>query len=248
MLTFQKYFQDKNFAKFSLLKDAFRAVDKDKNGVLGPDEVAEAMASLEIPVDKKIVHRLMSRCDNPQEMTIQDFKNLLWVDDTMETYIDDRKNRRAGGQTVEKKYLWTRIQQKVDSKFMGSINDTLEADKRDTGRLHPRLDYNFSSVSYDILSFGERVYDPPREHVTVPVKSRPRFFDAPAPHGRRVAYDRGDTPYNITSLESPRVPTAEVVKPATASYAAPVRIVTFARVQASELPTQQGHMLTKTVV
>ena len=96
MLTFQKYFQDKNFAKFSLLKDAFRAVDKDKNGVLGPDEVAEAMASLEIPVDKKIVHRLMSRCDNPQEMTIQDFKNLLWVDDTMETYIDDRKNRRAG--------------------------------------------------------------------------------------------------------------------------------------------------------
>ena len=32
LLQFQKYFQDKNFAKFSLLKDAFRHADKDKNG------------------------------------------------------------------------------------------------------------------------------------------------------------------------------------------------------------------------
>ena len=39
LLTFQKYFQDKNFAKFSLLKDAFRAVDKDKNGA---EELSEA--------------------------------------------------------------------------------------------------------------------------------------------------------------------------------------------------------------
>jgi hypothetical protein len=27
---------------------------------------------------------------------MQEFKDLLWIDDTMETYIDDRKNRRAG--------------------------------------------------------------------------------------------------------------------------------------------------------
>lgn len=96
LLTFQKFFQDKNFAKFSRLKDAFRDVDKDKNGVLGPEEVGMAMASLDIPIDKNIIDRLMSRCDDPEQMSMQEFKDLLWIDDTMETYIDDRKNRRAG--------------------------------------------------------------------------------------------------------------------------------------------------------
>jgi hypothetical protein len=38
----------------------------------------------------------MSRCADPEGMTMQEFKDLLWIDDTMETYIDDRKNRRAG--------------------------------------------------------------------------------------------------------------------------------------------------------
>ena len=96
LLTFQKFFQDKNFAKFSALKDAFRDVDKDKNGVLGPKEVGMAMAALDIPIDRNIIDRLMSRCDDPEQMSMQEFKELLWIDDTMSTYIDDRKNRRAG--------------------------------------------------------------------------------------------------------------------------------------------------------
>ena len=77
-------------------QDAFRDVDKDKNGVLQPEEVGMAMASLDIPIDKRIIERLMSRCEDPTQMTMQEFKDLLWIDDTMETYIDDRKNRRAG--------------------------------------------------------------------------------------------------------------------------------------------------------
>ena len=38
----------------------------------------------------------MSRCENPEQMSMQEFKDLLWIDDTMSVYIDDRKNRRAG--------------------------------------------------------------------------------------------------------------------------------------------------------
>ena len=64
----------KNLTKFKKLKDAFRNVDVDKNGVLGPDEVAEAMASLDIPVDKRLVDHLMSRCDDHTSMSLMDFK------------------------------------------------------------------------------------------------------------------------------------------------------------------------------
>ena len=75
-LQFQKMFQCKNLTKFKKLKDAFRNVDVDKNGVLGPDEVAEAMASLDIPVDKRLVDHLMSRCDDHTSMSLMDFKVL----------------------------------------------------------------------------------------------------------------------------------------------------------------------------
>jgi len=64
-----------------------------------------------------------------------------------------------------------------------------------------------------------------------------------------VAYDRGDTPYNVMSLESPRVVTGDgQATQANLSYAAPVRLVTFSRVHNGELPVQAGHMLSKTVV
>jgi hypothetical protein len=249
LLQFQKYFQAKNGAKFSQLRDAFRDVDQDKNGALGPDEIAMAMGNLGIPVDKRLVDRLMSRCQDPTQMTMVEFKDLLWIDDSMETYIDDRKNRRAGTSgTTGYKYLWTRIRPTVDSKFVGCLNDTFEADKKDSGTTRLRLDQNFSSVSYDILSFGDKIYNPPPDKVTVPVKQRPRFFDPPASAGRRVAYDRGDTPYNITSLESPRIPSDETITQATKTSDAPVRLSTFSRVHHGELPTQMGHMLSKTVV
>ena len=39
-------------------------------------------------------------------------------------------------------YLWTRILPKPDSKFVGCLNDTLEADKIEAGNLAPRLDGN----------------------------------------------------------------------------------------------------------
>ena len=249
LLQFQKYFQAKNGAKFSQLRDAFRDVDQDKNGALGPDEIAMAMGNLGVPVDKRLVDRLMSRCQDPTQMTMVEFKDLLWIDDSMETYIDDRKNMRAGTSgTTGYKYLWTRIRPTVDSKFVGCLNDTFEADKKDSGTTRLRLDQNFSSVSYDILSFGDKIYNPPPDKVTVPVKQRPRFFDPPASAGRRVAYDRGDTPYNITSLESPRIPSDETITQATKTSDAPVRLSTFSRVHHGELPTQMGHMLSKTVV
>jgi predicted metalloprotease with PDZ domain len=50
------------------------------------------------------------RCENPENMSMQEFKTLLWADDSMTTYIDDRKNRRAGTMPQSTyKHLWTRI-------------------------------------------------------------------------------------------------------------------------------------------
>jgi len=249
-LQFQKMFQCKNLTKFKKLKDAFRNVDVDKNGVLGPDEVAEAMASLDIPVDKRLVDHLMSRCDDQTSMSLMDFKDLLWVDDTLETYIDDRKNRKArGALQTGCKYLWTRILPKPDSKFVGCLNDTLEADKIEAGNLAPRLDGNFSSVNYNPINFSYQLYQPPPQYRDQAVhRLRPGFFDAPPPAGRRVAYDRGYTPYNMISLESPRLSTSEAKSPTYVSYSPPVRLSTFSRIHAGETPTQLGHMLSKTVV
>ena len=180
---------------------------------------------------------------------------------------------------------------------------------------------NFSSVNYNPINFAYRLYQPPPQYRDQTVhRLRPGFFDAPPPRGRRVAYDRGDTPYdpksrfvharcvfvrpapctmrdceeipwvktgrhlmrshvcryNMISLESPRLSTSEAKSPTYVSYSPPVRLSTFSRIHAGapifcvlakdrlnawtkryiltfpdepgEMPTQLGHMLSKTVV
>ena len=49
------------------------------------------------------------------------------------------------------RYLWTRILPKPDSKFVGCLNDTLEADKIEAGNLAPRLDGN-AATNPSVLS------------------------------------------------------------------------------------------------
>eukprot|EP00960_Hanusia_phi_P030881 748911-Hanusia_phi.AAC.2 len=224
---FQAVFQNKNAAKFSLMSKAFRSgeisenvvdlcpcgslfgvmcadliviVDADKNGILGRSEIVQMMQSLDIPAEEKIVDRLMSKCSSSVGMTIQDFRNLLWVDETVGCYIDDRLNKRGDVRFLSWK----------TSRFAH------EADKRDEGNVHPRIDFNFSSVGkqlmivdalrslgqvrYDILSFN-RPKGEENLSIKLPVKKRPALFDNPMPVGRRVAYDRGDTPWNLISLK-----------------------------------------------
>mmetsp|Transcript_50933 Transcript_50933/g.159134 ORF Transcript_50933/g.159134 Transcript_50933/m.159134 type:complete len:281 (-) Transcript_50933:597-1439(-) len=91
---FQSVFQNKNAAKFSLMSKAFRSVDADKNGILGRNEIVHMMQSLDIPAEEKVVDRLMSKCSSSVGMTLQDFRKLLWVDETVGCYIDDRLNKR----------------------------------------------------------------------------------------------------------------------------------------------------------
>mmetsp|Transcript_50932 Transcript_50932/g.159132 ORF Transcript_50932/g.159132 Transcript_50932/m.159132 type:complete len:357 (-) Transcript_50932:323-1393(-) len=181
---FQSVFQNKNAAKFSLMSKAFRSVDADKNGILGRNEIVHMMQSLDIPAEEKVVDRLMSKCSSSVGMTLQDFRKLLWVDETVGCYIDDRLNKRedARGDNENQKYLWTPAVSV--GKYIGSINDTLEADKRDEGHNHPRIDFNFSSVRYDILSFNQQKGDE-NAIIKLPVKKRPALFENPIPFGRR---------------------------------------------------------------
>mmetsp|Transcript_9657 Transcript_9657/g.21986 ORF Transcript_9657/g.21986 Transcript_9657/m.21986 type:complete len:434 (-) Transcript_9657:88-1389(-) len=261
---FQAVFQNKNAAKFSLMSKAFRSVDADKNGILGRSEIVQMMQSLDIPAEEKIVDRLMSKCSSSVGMTIQDFRNLLWVDETVGCYIDDRLNKRGDvrGDNDNQKYLWTPAPSV--GKYIGSINDTLEADKRDEGNVHPRIDFNFSSVRYDILSFN-RPKGEENLSIKLPVKKRPALFDNPMPVGRRVAYDRGDTPWNLISLKLKPDPSIPQNSQKDDSFIqAPIRLFTFASevqcklgrslpdclvdtgIQNGEFPTQNGLKLTST--
>mmetsp|Transcript_50933 Transcript_50933/g.159136 ORF Transcript_50933/g.159136 Transcript_50933/m.159136 type:complete len:99 (-) Transcript_50933:323-619(-) len=89
---------------------------------------------------------------------------------------------QARGDNENQKYLWTPAVSV--GKYIGSINDTLEADKRDEGHNHPRIDFNFSSVRYDILSFNQQKGDE-NAIIKLPVKKRPALFENPIPFGRR---------------------------------------------------------------
>ncbi len=152
-----------------------------KNGILGREELAAAMRLCDIPVDEAVIDRMIARCEK-NGLTFQDFRDMLWIDDRMATVIDERKNRRAGmrGDNFNAKYLWTAL--KANQKFVGAFNDTLEADRISAGTMAPRLDSNFSSVQYDILSHDSTARPIPPE-VHVPVKNRVHLFDPPAPAG-----------------------------------------------------------------
>lgn len=198
LVQFQKSFKNKNSAKFHNLQDAFRRSDTNKNGVLGADEIADAMVSLDIPVDKQVIKRLLGRGANPEGLNFQEFQNQLWLDEKMESMIGNSGAvAGAKGDSSGKKFLWTPL--KNPAFKQGTINDTLEAEKMEKGLIADRLDGNFSSVGYNILSLdpdGKRV--PPS--VRLPIPSRVQLFDPPPPLGRRVAYDRGDSPYDVINL------------------------------------------------
>ena len=198
LVQFQKSFKNKNSAKFHNLQDAFRRSDTNKNGVLGADEIADAMVSLDIPVDKPVIKRLLDRGSNPEGLNFKEFQDQLWLDEKMESMIG-KSGAVAGakGDSSGKKFLWTPL--KNPAFKQGTINDTLEAEKIEKGQIPDRLDGNFSSVAYNILSL-----DPDGKHVPptvrLPIPSRVKLFDPPPPLGRRIAYDRGDSPYDVINL------------------------------------------------
>lgn len=224
-----------------------RRSDVNKAGVLGRDEIASAMRSVDIPVDQAVIDRLLAKC-NTKGMSFQDFRDQLWIDDRMTVVIDERKNARAGsrGDNSGAKYLWSPIKGPQAQRYVGAFNDTLEADRIAAGLIPPRLDSNFSSVQYDILTLDQQPQsiDP---LVHVPVKNRPYLYDPPAPAGRRVAYDKGEYPYDVVSLRSRAVDSVGQ-EGKSILFQVPVRVVTFARLHRGDYPTQQAHMLTNTAV
>lgn len=193
----------------------FRDTDLAKRGRIDRDGMLAAMRRLDIPVDPRVVDALMARCGDPAAgMTLNDFRDHLWVDDRMDAVIDERRNARAGskGDQSGAKYLWTAARPGGSggggrpAAAVGTLNDTLEADRRAAGVLPPRLDFNMSSVRYDIVSFDGRgrAAERPDARLAVPVRRRPSLFSPPPPAGRRVAFDHGDTPYNVVTLRTPR--------------------------------------------
>lgn len=127
------------------------------------------------------------------------------MDQSMDSLFHRSQSVGAGGRgdNANARHLWAPA--KTVNKFIGTINDTLEAERQATGPPPgPRLNLNFSSVRYDILTLGRGGHVDPS--VRVPVKERKTIFDSPYPRGRRTAFDKGDTPFNILSLKSPRIP------------------------------------------
>lgn len=247
LVDFQKSFQNKNAAKHALLSECFREVDTNKNGVVGREELKESMRKFDVEIDDAVIDRLMKRCADTDAMSMQEFKELLWVDQSMDSLFHRSQSVGAGGRgdNANARHLWAPA--KTVNKFIGTINDTLEAERQATGPPPgPRLNLNFSSVRYDILTLGRGGHVDPS--VRVPVKERKTIFDSPYPRGRRTAFDKGDTPFNILSLKSPRIPGLPVPVLPSVERNAPVRLHTFARIHRGEYPTQHGHMLTKSVV
>ena len=102
--------QNKNAPKFAKLFEVFRDTDLAKRGRIDRDGMLAAMRRLDIPVDPRVVDALMARCGDPAAgMTLNDFRDHLWVDDRMDAVIDERRNARAGskGDQSGAKYLWT---------------------------------------------------------------------------------------------------------------------------------------------
>lgn len=244
LVQFQKSFVNKNSAKCRNLQDAFRRSDTNKNGTLGAEEIADAMKSLDIPVDNAVINRLLARGVDPQGLNFQEFRDQLWMDSKMDSYIGKGDSAGGGsGDNSKAKFLWTPLKNPLRS--VGTINDTLEQDRIDAGMVHERLDGNFSSVAYNILSFNP-ASKPVPPTVRIPVKNRVKLFDPPPPLGRRVAYDRGDSPYDVINLSEGLLGVHKQDDARARVFQAPVRITTFARSQMGEYPTQQAHMLTKT--
>ena len=84
-----------------------------------------------------------------------------------------------------------------------TVHALQEADKREDGHHTERLDGNFSGVQYNILNFDDTIRPIPGS-VIVPIKKRDTLYEFPHPHGRRVSYDHGDTPWNVLSARTPR--------------------------------------------
>jgi len=78
-----------------------------------------------------------------------------------------------------------------------------EADRREDGLLTERLDGNFSGVQYNIINFDSSTRPIPPT-VIVPIRKRDALYEFPHPHGRRVNFDHGDTPWNVVSVRTPR--------------------------------------------
>mmetsp|Transcript_46380 Transcript_46380/g.122915 ORF Transcript_46380/g.122915 Transcript_46380/m.122915 type:complete len:369 (+) Transcript_46380:55-1161(+) len=239
---FQKSYLVRNAPKFAHLYEAFRDTDQEKLGRIDAPGLLASMRRLEIPMHERVAGELIDRCADPGKgMTLYDFRALMWREQPSGPVLDERRNARPGcrGDNSGAKHLWTDA--RPNGRPVGTLNDTLEADLIASGRQPPRLDGNFSSVRYDIVHFGDRSgpgFDPDPRLTGIPVHNRLSLYSPPPPAGRRVAYDRGDTPYDLVSLRSPR---------SSGPVQLPVRLSSFARLNRGELPTQPGHFLSRTI-
>jgi len=172
---FQEIFTRKFQTKFTKLGDRFRFVDEDKRGALGKVELKRVFEKMSAPVDDAIINKLLNRCENPEEgVTLKEFGALLGNETQPMSLLQNRDPGGNFGDNAKQKFLWV----PAKNTKLGSLNDTLEAEKIEKGLLPPRLDLNFSGVRYDIISLGHGLDRTPAS-VRVPVKNRLALFDPP---------------------------------------------------------------------
>jgi len=249
---FQEIFTRKFQTKFTKLGDRFRFVDEDKRGALGKVELKRVFEKMSAPVDDAIINKLLNRCENPEEgVTLKEFGALLGNETQPMSLLQNRDPGGNFGDNAKQKFLWV----PAKNTKLGSLNDTLEAEKIEKGLLPPRLDLNFSGVRYDIISLGHGLDRTPAS-VRVPVKNRLALFDPPPPNGRKVAYDLGALPYHLlthrTMYPSGSVTAREPTRPAMEqtltrpTMHTPVRLSTFTRGFYQEGHSQGAQQLTFT--
>ena len=243
-------FMRKNEQKQGSYARIFLEADENKMGSLGRDELMCAFKRVGPSADGSVVnHMLATSATDKERLTFHDFANMFDPPGNMSILKPSPNSKRA-----HNPHLWLPTKPEViGCPTFGTINDTMEADRRDDGVQTERLDGNFSGVQYNIVNFDPHGSRPIPPTTVVPVKKRDTLFDSTDARGRRVAYDHGDTPWNVTSNRTPRANRrttvhgvgvldeslgAESWRRQTSTTNLPVRVHTFARIHQGDVPSQ----------
>lgn len=197
-------FLNKNEPKKMSLQDVFRVADVHKTGSLGPEELNAALENICIHPDGQLVnHLLTTRAANKERLSFHDFMR-FFDDRSGNMLLLKRPLKAAVGDCSKMAHLWVPTKPEVlGCRAVGTLNDVLEADKREDGHLTERLDGNFSGVQYNILNFDSSARTIPPS-IIVPIRKRDTLFEFPHTHGRKVSFDHGDTPWNVVTVRTPR--------------------------------------------
>ena len=243
-------FMRKNEQKQGSYARIFLEADGNKMGSLGRDELMSAFKRVGPSADGSVVnHMLATGATDKERLTFNDFANMFNPPGNMFILKPSPKSKRT-----HNPHLWLPTKPEViGCPTFGTINDTMEADRRDDGVQTERLDGNFSGVQYNIVNFDPHGTRPIPPTTVVPVKKRDTLFDSTEARGRRAAYEHGDTPWNVTSNRTPRANRrttvhgvgvldeslgAESWRRQTLTTNLPVRVHTFARIYHGEVPSQ----------